>query len=72
MGNPIKSVQMRIPAIALLMLPATTFLQAQQPAQKPNFILILTDDQGWTSSSQQMDNHMANSKSDFYETPNME
>lgn len=72
MGNPNKSVQLKIPAIALLMLPATTILQAQQPAQKPNFILILTDDQGWTSSSQQMDNHMANSKSDFYETPNME
>ncbi len=40
--------------------------------QKPNFILILTDDQGWTSSSQLMDDQIPNSKSDYYETPNIE
>lgn len=40
--------------------------------QKPNFILILTDDQGWTCSSQLMDNRVLNSKSDYYETPNIE
>lgn len=41
-------------------------------AQRPNFILILTDDQGWTSSSQLMDDNVANSKSDYFETPELE
>ena len=41
-------------------------------AQRPNFILILTDDQGWTSSSQLMDDNIANSKSDYFETPELE
>jgi arylsulfatase A-like enzyme len=40
--------------------------------KKPNFILILTDDQGWTSTSQLMNDAVANSKSDYYETPQME
>ena len=40
--------------------------------QPPNFILILTDDQGWSSSSQMMDDRIPNSKSDFYETPSIE
>ena len=43
------------------------------PAEKkPNFIFILTDDQGWTSTSQLMDSRIANSKSDYYETPQIE
>jgi len=42
------------------------------PEKKPNFIFILTDDQGWTSSSQLMDNHVPNSKSDYFETPQIE
>lgn len=71
MGNLIKLVQVKIKTIALLLLPGTQVLLAQ-PVQKPNFILILTDDQGWTSSSQQMDNTIANSKSDYYETSNIE
>lgn len=40
--------------------------------KKPNFIFILTDDQGWTSTSQLMDSRLANSKSDYYETPQIE
>jgi arylsulfatase A-like enzyme len=52
----------------LFMVPA---LHAE-PVQRPNFILILTDDQGWTSSSQQMDDRIPGSKSDYYETPNIE
>jgi arylsulfatase A-like enzyme len=41
-------------------------------AQRPNFILILTDDQGWTSTSQLMDDNIPNSKSDYFETPMLE
>lgn len=38
----------------------------------PNFILILTDDHGWTSTSTAMDKHLPNSKSDYYETPHID
>lgn len=41
-------------------------------AQRPNFIFILTDDQGWTSTSQLMDDNVPNSKSDYFETPEIE
>ena len=35
----------------------------------PNFILILADDQGWNGTSVEMLNGLKESKSDFYETP---
>tara|TARA_Y100001970_G_scaffold5054_1_gene5738 strand:- start:723 stop:2288 length:1566 start_codon:yes stop_codon:yes gene_type:complete len=38
----------------------------------PNIILVLTDDQGWTDSSVRMLSNREDSKSDFYETPNLE
>jgi arylsulfatase A-like enzyme len=38
----------------------------------PNFILIITDDQGWTSVSYRSDPNRADSASDFIETPNMD
>lgn len=41
-------------------------------SSKPNIIFVLTDDQGWTSSSVQMDPAIPNSKSDYYETPNLQ
>jgi len=40
--------------------------------KSPNFIFILSDDQGWTSSSQLMDDNIPNSKSDYFETPAIE
>lgn len=51
---------------------ATVFISSAVSAQHPNFIFILTDDQGWTSSSQLMDDRVSNSKSDYFETPEME
>jgi len=39
---------------------------------KPNIILFLTDDQGWTDTSVQMMAGRPDSKSDFYQTPNLE
>jgi len=39
---------------------------------KRNIILILTDDQGWTDTSVQMMAGSPDSKSDFYQTPNLE
>ena len=54
----------------ILFLPVVCFSQKQEKA--PNFILILTDDQGWTSTSQLMDDKIPNSKSDYFETPAIE
>ena len=39
---------------------------------KPNIILILVDDQGWSGTSVQMSDAISNSKSKFIETPNLE
>ncbi|HVJ19312.1 MAG TPA: sulfatase [Polyangiaceae bacterium] len=39
---------------------------------RPNIVVILTDDQGWNATSVQMLAGRADSKSDFYETANME
>lgn len=41
-------------------------------AETPNIVLILTDDQGWTGTSVQFDDGVADSRSDFYQTPALE
>ena len=41
-------------------------------AQNPNIIIILSDDQGWTGTSQKMKSSLNTSKSDYYITPNIE
>lgn len=46
------------------------FLIAQ--SERPNVILILSDDQGWGATSVMMDKENAESASDFYHTPNLE
>ena len=40
--------------------------------KSPNFILILSDDQGWNGTSYEMISDADFSKSDYYETPNIE
>ena len=47
-------------------------LISQNHLESPNFIFILADDQGWNGTSVQMLNGLKESKSDFYETPNIE
>ena len=37
----------------------------------PNFILILTDDQGWNGTSVKMMHNEPGSKSYYFETPNL-
>ena len=39
---------------------------------EPNFILILTDDHGWTSTSTKMDKTNPLSVSDYHETPGID
>ncbi|MBC8434831.1 MAG: sulfatase-like hydrolase/transferase [Verrucomicrobia bacterium] len=41
-------------------------------AELPNFVVILTDDQGWGTTSIQYDPDVSESKSDFFQTPNLE
>jgi len=42
------------------------------PKNKPNIIVILTDDQGWGTTSITVDPAVPESKSDFFKTPNLE
>ena len=48
------------------------YTSCENSKPQPNIILILTDDQGWTDSSVPMIKDREDSKSDFYETPNLE
>jgi arylsulfatase A-like enzyme len=53
---------------------ASTIIHAipkQNPAT-PNFIVIFTDDQGWGTTSVQIDPEVPESRSDFFETPSLE
>lgn len=38
----------------------------------PNFVVIFADDQGWTGTSVPMDRNNLQTKSDYYQTPNIE
>ncbi|WP_319480182.1 sulfatase [uncultured Draconibacterium sp.] len=44
----------------------------QKNANKPNIIIILADDEGWGTTSVQMDENIPSSASDFIRTPNLE
>jgi arylsulfatase A-like enzyme len=58
-------------AFALLALSALPFLAAA-PSTKPNFIVILTDDQSWVGTSQRMIPGNPETASDYFRTPNIE
>ena len=48
------------------------FTRLQTNSTHPNFILILADDQGWNGTSVKMMHNELGSKSDYFETPNLE
>lgn len=48
------------------------FGQMAAAVERPNFILILTDDQSWVGSSVLMDPDLPESRSDFFQTPELE
>tara|TARA_B100001057_G_C22858839_1_gene953684 strand:+ start:2371 stop:3789 length:1419 start_codon:yes stop_codon:yes gene_type:complete len=58
--------------ICLFYLLYVKILVSQNFTESPNFIFILADDQGWNGTSVEMMNDFKESKSDFYETPNIE
>lgn len=47
-------------------------LASSVQAGPPNFVFVLIDDMSWTGLSAEMDNRVAESKSDFYQTPHMD
>lgn len=57
--------------ILLTLLFSCLTISNAQNFKKPNFILILTDDQSWVGTSFLADPKDPRSKSDFYKTPNM-
>lgn len=56
----------------LLTLTALWALTGFAAKEQPNFVFILADDMGWTGTSVQVDGTVPDSKSDFYQTPNLE
>jgi arylsulfatase A-like enzyme len=65
------NVLLLMPIVALLV-SSTEIPDKSQKSDKPNFILILADDLGWSCMSALMDDHYAGSKSDYFETPNID
>ena len=52
--------------------PAALLVGGALPGAAQNIVLILSDDQGWTGTSVQMDARVRNSVSDLYRTPSLE
>lgn len=62
----------KAPSVVALFALALLASAAIAGAASPNFIFILTDDLGWTTLSQRMDDRVPNSRSDYHETPALE
>jgi hypothetical protein len=59
------------PLRALVFLLGLGAVVLAEPIERPNIVFILSDDQDWTGLSTPMHPEVANSKSDFYRTPNL-
>ena len=55
--------------LALFFMAMSSVLAATQP---PNFVLVYVDDLGWAETSVEMIKGRADTRSDFFQTPNME
>lgn len=51
---------------------SSTYSQIKPLKKKPNFVVILTDDQGWNALSTRMDPDIPGSGSTYYRTPNLD
>jgi len=58
--------------LAAILLASAAPSWAKPKTKKPNIILVLTDDQGWTDTSVRMMPDRHDTKSDFYQTPALE
>ncbi|MCK0134930.1 sulfatase [Arenibacter sp. S6351L] len=71
--TPRKTSYILLVGVLLLLSSCMGVSPAKKEKQKsPNIIFILTDDQGWTQTSHRADPNIPESKSDYYETPNMD
>ena len=59
-----------LPALLALALASAAAAEPSPPVE-PNFIVILTDDQGWAGSNVPMDPAVDRSSSDCFETPQL-
>jgi arylsulfatase A-like enzyme len=59
------------PLITTLFAASLVLVQAESPP-KPNFVVILGEGHGWSSTSVQMDDAVPGSKSSYVRTPNLE
>jgi arylsulfatase A len=57
--------------VAALWTSAAT-IKTQAVPSSPNFVFILSDDQGWPATSVQMHPALKDSRSDYFQTPNLE
>ncbi len=62
----------RLIHLALLVLLTGSCIADDTEPKRPNFILILTDDQGWVQTSTQMDPDDPRTTSDYFRTPHMD
>ncbi len=74
--NPTRTSRRAVLALALSMVAILTAVtesdNAQAAANSPNFVFILSDDQGWPATSVQMHPTREDAKSDYFQTPNLE
>jgi arylsulfatase A len=62
-----------LPATALsIASPASAPADSVAPPARPNFVVVLGEGHGWTSTSVQMDDAVPESRSDYVRTPNLE
>ena len=66
-----KSIEMAVAAGCFLVANMLNAAAEQHPGGSPNFLFILTDDQGWSQMSQQMHPDIPESRSAYLHTPNM-
>jgi arylsulfatase A len=59
-------------AFGLLLFPVVVASAVSAPAAKPNFIVILSDDQSWVGTSQRMIPENPETASDYFRTPQIE
>ena len=65
-------MKLNLITVLICLLSLLSFSNKNKKESNPNFIIILVDDQGWNGTSVQMMDNEINSKSDFYQTPNIE
>jgi arylsulfatase A-like enzyme len=67
-----RTTSIRFPSMLLLLAMIGLVEGQARGADRPNFVFILGEGQGWTSTSVQMDDTNPDSRSNYFRTPNLE